>query len=116
MLSQQSVNKVYFGYTTSTPDGWTWASSVKDAIDMLSHNEVSQIYLEFDIGYDVLKWIENEVLTNAYEPPKMIIGKVDDVERKKMEKVVQNILRLYEAASAEYDDGYGEIGKMRDYD
>lgn len=111
----QLSDKIHLGLTYGVQDGWKWASTADDAIDMLTYNEISHINMELAEGYEVLKWIENEVLTSAYEPPKMTVGKVNDVDRRKMENVIQNILRLYEVANTEYDDGYDEIGKMRDY-
>lgn len=92
--------KIYLDDTRPCPQGWILVMSAEVAIDMLKQGSVDTISLDHDLGenkktgYDVLLWIEKEVATMRFVPPKMIIHTQNPVGRKNMEAALKNIQRL----------------------
>ena len=47
-------------------------------------------------GYDVILWIEKEVVEDGFVPPKIFVHSANVSARKKMELGVEKIIQLYE--------------------
>lgn len=81
------------------PDGWTWVKDPDLCIEMLDkcRNQVVSISLDHDLGlertgYDVIKWIEEQVyLDLSYHPPYIKIHSANSVGIDNMEAALTSI-------------------------
>ncbi len=94
--------KVYLDDERATPQGWMRVYWPDEAIELLRSGEVIEISLDHDLGddnrgtgYDVVKWIEDEVATNDFVPPIIRVHSANVSARKKMELGIAAIRRLY---------------------
>lgn len=101
--------KIYLDDVRPCPKGWELAETAWYAIDLLKTEDVTHISLDHDLGpesagtgYDVLKWIEEEVFTAGYEPPRMTVHSANPVGRRRMEQAIQSILRGHELQEQEF--------------
>jgi len=82
--------------------GWIPVRHVRDMIQLLQEQTVSEISLDNDLGelepegYEVVRWIEEKVAKNpgAYTPPKIWIHTGNPVARKKMLAGIESIARM----------------------
>jgi hypothetical protein len=72
--------KVFLDDVRAAPDNWVQARWPDEVIEYLKTGEVTMISLDHDLGddergtgYDVLLWIEEQVVTNGFKPPQMLI-------------------------------------------
>ena len=72
--------KLYLDDEIKNPVGWIRVFWPDEAIAWLKTEMVTEISLDHDLGddgrgtgYDVILWIENEVMTNYFIPPKIHI-------------------------------------------
>ncbi|MCS7466421.1 hypothetical protein NZK35_07000 [Stieleria sp. ICT_E10.1] len=93
--------KVYLDDERETPEGWTRVYWPDDAIELLRTGQVTEISLDHDLGddnrgtgYDVVKWIEEQVATNHFVPPKIKVHSANISARQKMELGIASIHRL----------------------
>lgn len=93
--------KVYLDDERATPDGWTRVYWPNEAIALLKTGEVTEISLDHDLGddnrgtgYDVILWIEVQVVTKNFLPPKMQVHSANSSARQKMELGISNILSV----------------------
>ena len=84
--------KLYLDDERKTPAGWVRVFWPDEAIAWLKTEMVTEISLEHDLGdddrgtgYDVILWIENEVMTNNFTPPQIHIHSANVSARRKME-------------------------------
>ena len=84
--------KLYLDDERETPAGWIRVFWPDEAIAWLKTEMVTEISLDHDLGddgrgtgYDVILWIENEVMTNYFIPPKIHIHSANVSARRKME-------------------------------
>ncbi|MGL6263380.1 cyclic-phosphate processing receiver domain-containing protein [Aeromonas jandaei] len=83
--------KLYLDDERKTPVGWIRVFWPDEAIAWLKTEMVTEISLDHDLGddrgtgYDVILWIENEVMTNHFIPPKIHIHSENVSARIKME-------------------------------
>lgn len=84
--------KLYLDDERKTPVGWVRVFWPEEAIAWLKTEMVTEISLDHDLGdddrgtgYDVILWIENEVMTNNFIPPKINIHSANVSARIKME-------------------------------
>ena len=96
--------KVYLDDERKTPAGWTRVYWPNEAIELLRSGEVIEISLDHDLGddergtgYDVVKWIEEQVATNNFVPPVMRVHSANVSARKKMELGIAAIKRMHES-------------------
>ncbi|MFA6904438.1 MAG: cyclic-phosphate processing receiver domain-containing protein [Gallionellaceae bacterium] len=68
--------KVFLDDERNTPDGWIRVRWPNEAISLLETGKVTHISLDHDLGndfrgtgYDVLLWIEKEIVLNKFVPP-----------------------------------------------
>lgn len=84
--------KLYLDDERKTPVGWVRVFWPDEAIAWLKTEMVTEISLDHDLGdddrgtgYDVILWIENEVMTNNFIPPQIHIHSANVSARRKME-------------------------------
>ncbi|MBM0417339.1 cyclic-phosphate processing receiver domain-containing protein [Aeromonas veronii] len=84
--------KLYLDDERKTPVGWGRVFWPDEAIAWLKTEMVTEISLDHDLGdddrgtgYDVILWIENEVMTNNFIPPKIHVHSANVSARMKME-------------------------------
>ncbi|WP_421309476.1 cyclic-phosphate processing receiver domain-containing protein [Aeromonas veronii] len=84
--------KLYLDDERKTPVGWVRVFWPEEAIAWLKTEMVTEISLDHDLGnddrgtgYDVIIWIENEVMTNNFIPPQINIHSAKVSARIKIE-------------------------------
>ncbi len=111
--------KVYLDDERTAPDGWIQARWPEDVIKLMEENEIEEISLDHDLadplvvgqgycssvkertGYDVLIWIEYQVATMGFIPPKINIHTANCSAYKKMQAALDNINKLLENLNEE---------------
>lgn len=94
--------KVYLDDERETPDGWWRTYTVAETIRALQTLRVTELSLDHDLGlpdedgYDVLLWIEEEVVRNGYKPPIIHVHTANPPARKRMLMAVGTIYDLSE--------------------
>lgn len=93
--------KVYLDDERTCPEGWQLARWPEDVIEFLTNSNVTHISLDHDLGdddhgtgYDVLLWIEEQVVTHGFAPPHMQVHSANSSARVKMEAAIKQILKL----------------------
>ena len=73
---ERNYLKVYLNDERETPEGWHRVYWPEEAIELLRTGMVEIISLDHDLGndergtgYDVVKWIEEQVVTAGFAPP-----------------------------------------------
>lgn len=92
--------KVYLDDERAPPSDWILVRWPEDAIKLLESGNVTELSLDHDLGddhhgtgYDVVLWIEEQVYTNNFIPPKMKVHSANSSARIKMELGIGNIVR-----------------------
>ncbi|MBL1214776.1 MAG: hypothetical protein HND52_15565 [Ignavibacteriae bacterium] len=92
--------KVYLDDERNAPEGWTRVYWPEEAIELLKSGNVSEISLDHDLGndnlgtgYDVILWIEKEVITKGFKAPKINVHSANPSARKRMELGIKNIIK-----------------------
>lgn len=90
--------KVYLDDERETPEGWTRVYWPEEAIELLKTGNVEEISLDHDLGdddhgtgYDVVLWIEEQVILNQFLPPRIKVHSANSSARQKMELGINNI-------------------------
>ncbi|WP_112477836.1 cyclic-phosphate processing receiver domain-containing protein [Vibrio variabilis] len=90
--------KVYLDDERTAPEGWKRVYWPEEAIELLQSGEVEEISLDHDLGddtlgtgYDVVVWIEEQVIVNRFKPPKILVHSANSSARIKMEMGISNI-------------------------
>jgi hypothetical protein len=88
--------KVFLDDERTAPPNWVRAKHPDEVIALLKKWPVREISLDHDLGmeetgYDVLLWIEEQVIVNGFVPPKISIHTANPSARKKMEAAKKNI-------------------------
>ncbi|MDF1660180.1 MAG: hypothetical protein P1V97_00310 [Planctomycetota bacterium] len=93
--------KVYLDDVRDTPEGWVRVYWPDEAIELLKTGEVTEISLDHDLGddnrgtgYDVLLWLEREVVVAGRTPPKMKVHSANTAAGLRMEQAIATIMRL----------------------
>lgn len=93
--------KIYLDDERPTPDGWVRAFWPDEVINHLQNDSVEAISLDHDLGddergdgYDVLKWLEEAVVVDNFDPPKIRIHTSNPPARVRMTQAVEAIERL----------------------
>lgn len=95
--------KVYLDDERETPLGWFRTYTPYETINCLKSGRVTELSLDHDLGddemigtgYDVVLWIEEQVHTNNFVPPKMKVHSANSSARSKMEAGIKSINRFY---------------------
>lgn len=84
--------KLYLDDERETPEGWVRVLWPDEAIKLLKTGKVSEISLDHDLGddqrgtgYDVILWIEEEVIIHGFTPPNIKVHSANSSARHKME-------------------------------
>ncbi len=72
--------KVYLDDERQTPKGWVRTYTPSQTIELLQTGVVEELSLDHDLGdddgvgtgYDVLLWLEEQVIVNGFVSPKII--------------------------------------------
>lgn len=91
--------RVYLDDEREAPAGWTRVRTAAEAIALLQRGGVTKLSLDHDLGdeaangtgYDVLLWLEKEVLTRGYVLPAVTVHSANPVARSRMELVVRSL-------------------------
>ncbi|MFH0736268.1 MAG: cyclic-phosphate processing receiver domain-containing protein [bacterium] len=94
--------KVFLDDKRLTPMGWVSAKSPDKVIELLKTGEVTELSLDYDLGentwgtgYDVIIWLEQQVINNNFKLPSKITIHSDHVLLKpRMESAIKNIINL----------------------
>ena len=96
--------KVYLDDERKTPEGWYRVYEPSQAIALLESGLVTHISLDHDLGddkgigtgYDVVLWIEENVVMNDFVPPIITIHSANPPAKKRMEQGIVQIRKVYE--------------------
>jgi hypothetical protein len=96
--------KVYLDDERATPEGWFRVYEPHQAIALLESGLVTHISLDHDLGdddgigtgNDVLVWIEEQVYTNNFDPPRILVHSANPSARQKMQAGIEQIRKMYE--------------------
>ena len=90
--------KIYLDDERNTPEGWIRTYWPDEVIELLKTKRVAEVSLDHDLGddqrgtgYDVILWIEKEVITNGFIPPKISVHSANSSAREKMEMGIESI-------------------------
>jgi hypothetical protein len=90
--------KIYLDDERETPEGWLRVYWPEEAIELLKTGKVKEISLDHDLGdddrgtgYDVVLWIEEAVITKAFNPPVIRVHSANLSAREKMELCIESI-------------------------
>lgn len=93
--------KIFLDDIRQPPPGWVHVYWPDEMINLLKTGFVEEISLDHDLGddnkgtgYDVLIWIENAVVMDGFNPPKIKIHSANVSARRKMELAIININKL----------------------
>jgi len=95
--------KVYLDDERPTPDGWVRTFTPVQTIQLLETKEVKSLSLDHDLGddvkigtgYDVLNWIEEQVVESKFVPPHIIVHSSNPSAKVKMKLAIESINKLY---------------------
>ena len=83
--------KVWLDDFRDAPGGWTRAYWPEEVIVLLEQGCVTHVSLDHDLGddsrgtgYDVIRWIEEAVVTRGFVPPCIAIHSANPVGRERM--------------------------------
>ena len=90
--------KVFLDDERETPDGWRRVYWPDEAIDLLMTGSVTELSLDHDLGddergtgYDVLLWLEEQVIVHGFSPPRITVHSSNSSAREKMEAAIRSI-------------------------
>jgi len=96
--------KLYLDDERKAPEGWIRVFWPDEAIEWLKTGMVSEISLDHDLGddnrgtgYDVILWIEEEVIIHGFTPPNIIVHSANSSARHKMELGIATIRHFAKA-------------------
>ena len=101
------MKKIYLDDERTPPEGWILVSTPEEAIEHLKNGDVEWISLDHDLGeisrtcyenpitgMDVLTWMENQVATTDYVPPRMMAHTANPVAKQKMHAAMRSIYKM----------------------
>jgi len=98
--------RVYLDDERPTPKGWVRTYSARATIRLLQTGEVTELSLDHDLGggtwdapefepfgngYEVLVWLEEQVMVHGFKPPKLYVHTANSAARVRMEQAVEAI-------------------------
>jgi hypothetical protein len=92
--------KIFLDDLRDTPDGWVRAYWPEDVIRLLKSTNIVELSLDHDLGddehgtgYDVLLWIEEQVICNGFHSPRITVHSANSSARMKMQAAIESIER-----------------------
>ena len=103
--------KVYLDDERIAPEGWVQVRWPDEAINLLQTGAVTHLSLDHDLGddqtgtgYDVLLWIEKEVVLHKFTPPaKIDVHTANPAAQKRMLAAIESVLRMRISNETQYD-------------
>ena len=98
--------RVWLDDRRGPPDGdWIWVTTAAEAIVILELDEVEELSLDHELGLggeaggqrtdlDVLRWIQKQVATSGYEPPRLAVHSANRPALERMQRAIDSINRL----------------------
>lgn len=93
--------KIYLDDVREAPAGWIRAYWPDEVIEHLKTGDVDEVSLDHDLGdddrgtgYDVLQWIEREVVNSGFLPPRLWVHSANVAARKRMEAAIAQIFKI----------------------
>ena len=98
--------RIFLDDIREAPPGWIRVHTYEEAIEGLKTGRVEQISLDNDLGtekegYDVAKWIEQQVFETNFRPPKIWVHSANPVATRNIEAAAKAI-----AVMARYKQTY----------
>jgi len=85
------------------PEGWLWAKTAREAIDILASLEIDEVSLDHDLGepievvgsgYEVACFLEERAVNGLAVPSVIRIHSANPVGRQQMTAAIESIQRL----------------------
>ena len=100
--------KVWLDDRRDPPPGWVWVQTPDETIALLEAGSVEELSLDHDLGlwdangreqtgYDVLLWIEEQVVLHGFRPPVLAVHSANSGARERMERAIDSIHRYAKA-------------------
>lgn len=94
--------KVFLDDCRNPLNRWVRTYTPKETIEFLKTGDIEKLSLDHDLGdddgigtgYNVLLWIEEQVVINTFTPPIIIIHSSNSSARLKMNAAIEQIYRL----------------------
>lgn len=90
--------KIYLDDERIAPAGWTQVRWPDEVIELLKTGKVTELSLDHDLGndergtgYDILLWLEEQVVCNDFIPPVIHIHTANPAARIRMEGAIRSI-------------------------
>jgi Cyclic-phosphate processing Receiver domain len=79
-----------------------WVKTPQEAVELLKSGEVEELSLDHDLGlteesgreqtgYDVLLWIEEQVATAGFRPPRLVVHSANPPAHERMQRAIDAI-------------------------
>jgi hypothetical protein len=102
MTKDTTAIRVWLDDVRDASAGWIRATTAAEAVAQLEAGGVVEISLDHDLGddvtygtgYDVLTWVEEQVVLKGFEPPPIRIHSANVVGCARMEQAIASIERL----------------------
>lgn len=95
--------KVFLDDRRDTPEGWERVYWPDEAIALLQTGKVEEISLDHDLGddergdgYDVVLWVEEQVVCNGFKPPVMRVHSDNGPGAQRMRQGIRSIQLSYQ--------------------
>jgi hypothetical protein len=93
--------KIFLDDIRTPPEGWVFVPTPSATINLLKSGLVEELSLDHDLGddegigtgYDVLLWIERQVVLNGFKPPKIYIHSDNSSAKIKMQLAINSIIK-----------------------
>jgi len=96
--------KLWLDDRRESPPGWAWVKTPTATIALLQTDVVEELSLDHDLGlwdedgreqtgYDVLIWIEEQVVLHGFRPPSLTVHSANSAARIRMEHALKSIMR-----------------------
>ena len=94
--------KLWLDDRRQPPPDWVWVTTPEETIALLETGEVEELSLDHDLGlwnkdgqeltgYDVLLWIEHQVVLHGFQPPALAVHSANSPARARMERAIRAI-------------------------
>ena len=94
--------KIWLDDQREAPDGWVRTQTAHETIELLKTGQVEEISLDHDLGpeesvgtgYDVVKWVEEQVVLNRFLAPVMHVHSANGPAGDRMRQGIASIERV----------------------
>jgi len=107
--------KVYLDDERPAPAGWMQVRWPEEVICLLQTGQVTDVSLDHDLGddqrgtgYDVIRWIEDQVAFHDFTPPCLSVHSANPSARVRMEQGIERIWVLHKQKTTNGYEGDGQ--------